>query len=960
MAKQLERKAPTVREYSVFCKWLLAGVVLSETFRLFLNAGKNITLVTSSISPLIVLLVVFGIATLTITYSLTNAWKSLRLFFQRPRLELILSLALGCVIDTRMLRWDALPSIATKFVDGVTGIAALLFLLVLLFYPAWTGLFKRKSIDLTQFAFVDDQEIDDKSMDVLGISSRAESFASTVMASSAHPGLVFGVDGPWGGGKSSFVNLACKYLEEKASDRIIVCKFEPLPYANDPDIAQKLLEQLSIAIRKQAFAPEITPIANRYMRMLRAKTDISFAGLKLTLDPSDESIEDMLNDLDSALERVDKRVVIVIDDLDRLEAVAINAILFAIRKTLRLQRAAYILCYDTDNIVGSADDKSKAREFLEKFVTVKQNVFMDLASLVAFLRSNWAMNTPEHSSVPSERLYKLGELLEEVATLLEGADGASYTALLGDMRKIKRFINSLLLVRFEEIDLGMTDFDKKDLINLMLIQLIYPKIFRRIYFEETGGRSGMFSVQRDVAEKAFVNSPEFSEFVDAQDDANSAFLLNSLFTLKSVGSYSVMNVADEEWRSKACFNSHPNWNLQKYLKQIVLLESPLPQETYALYINAIEEIRNGASVRSVLNGSHFSGETMGSSHLEFWGTLLARANRLTLSQGEDAINTLVDFLPRYSSLGEYDHATRTRAIYSLLLLLDTDRWADTRGRFNDLELRSRQARRILGSASGDCLIDQLVNGRGVIGWRDLLLFRVSCCANRGNLFNVRSSLVSDASSDADVHGASDQVTINEMRRFSQQVFARFKRDFITKKVNFYDEVNASSDKDFSGGEQAHRMPNDADRNSIKNFAMYQLANAILANGAGIGCGYYDESGADDRAQIAAQMNEYIFGFCFNPEEGHDNMFKFVDHCLAHFFSKFNFDLSLESEPRIASMFEGYSLERLKKYWVDHALKFHDWKYPEDRMLRTYDRQLAYKSHVPKLFSALDEFSKESV
>ena len=83
------------------------------------------------------------------------------------------------------------------------------------------------------------------------------------------------------------------------------------------------------------------------------------------------------------------------------------------------------------------------------------------------------------------------------------------------MRKLKRFVNAALMMQIEKTDFAKTDFNRRDLVNLILLHLNYPGLFRQIYAEETEGRSGLFSAKRsfDAGEVKFSNVPEFESVV---------------------------------------------------------------------------------------------------------------------------------------------------------------------------------------------------------------------------------------------------------------------------------------------------------------------------------------------------------------------------------------------------------------------------------------------------------------
>lgn len=67
-----------------------------------------------------------------------------------------------------------------------------------------------------------------------------------------------------------------------------------------------------------------------------------------------------------------------------------------------------------------------------------------------------------------------------------------YIPFIGDARKLKRLINTMLLLEVEQLDFSNSDFDKHDLIHLLIIYINYPNIFRKIYNTEAQGKRGFF------------------------------------------------------------------------------------------------------------------------------------------------------------------------------------------------------------------------------------------------------------------------------------------------------------------------------------------------------------------------------------------------------------------------------------------------------------------------------------
>lgn len=733
-------------ELLVFAKMVVVGILGAETFRAAYYLGTNFAKDLIEV-PLGVKVagIMAGLA-LCLTYLVKrDAHVAAARMGRSFRIDLLAAAAIGVWSNELVLPWLSKFHAAVRAADPNWTAAIFSFLCVVLLSPLMHQRWPSPRRQRSQLYFIADEEVGDGKDDLLASETQAKSFAETVLASGAHPGLVFGVDGPWGVGKTSFINLAERYWKGFA-DKVIVCRFEPLRYAAEPDLADRLIRDLSAAIQSKVFAPEFRPAASRYSRLIKGKADVSFLGFKLSLEPSQETVDELLDDIDEVLRRIGRRVIIVVDDLDRLDAKTTNNVLFATRRTFKLSQATYVLCYDTEVLAGSKEEGSRAREFLEKFVTIKLSLFVDSSSLRDFLRRDWERAESQLGSVPSDTMVKLGAVLNELAEILDGDLAAKYLPLVGDLRKVKRFINAMLLIQIERTDLGRTDFNKRDLINLMLLHLNYPGLFRRIYAEETEGRNGTFSVRREYGEREFKNTETFPTLVTEHQGA-AGFLLTQLFDVGTLALGDRADVEEAVLRSRACFNSEELRNLESYLKLIVRFATPEPQETFVLYQDAVDRVRKGAAIASVLTSPDFALDRNENAHDQFWRVLVNQSHDFTSTLAQDAIETLVEYLPRYSAFENDDRGLRQRSIYSLVRLLDRAGWGRTSGRRlqNSAENVVEIAWRIFGEHTyqGQGLLERLASpDRGVLGWNDLMLFRLQCSADRlGQLYNLHTALI---------------------------------------------------------------------------------------------------------------------------------------------------------------------------------------------------------------------------
>ena len=391
-------------ELLVYARALLLGLALAEVFRLSFYLGERFAPSLAGADGRVVGFAGAACLAILATYILKRGGFAASIQLARSlRVDLLLTAALGAWANN--IAAPLVGSIHAAFKSASPHWAPMVLAALLIILAATLARATRRAKGGAdaQPHFMSDVEITEAGEDTLAVEAQAEAFAETVIACAAQPGMVFGVDGPWGAGKTSFVNLAHRHWSAKAAESLIVVRFEPLRYATDPDLTDRLISELTSAIQREAFAPELKPAASRYSRMLKGKAEFTFLGFKLSLEPSSETLDELLATIDELLERIGRRVIIVVDDLDRLEPSAVNGVLFTVRRALRLSRVIYVLCYDTEVLAGGKAEPDLARQFLEKFVTAKLNLLVDASALSAFLRKDWKRDEGNLNRSPQAR-----------------------------------------------------------------------------------------------------------------------------------------------------------------------------------------------------------------------------------------------------------------------------------------------------------------------------------------------------------------------------------------------------------------------------------------------------------------------------------------------------------------------------------------------------------------------------
>lgn len=960
-----------IPELMVYFKILLIGFVLNEVFIVAFYLGKNISTQLVNINLCVLLTATLVMLFICIKYAYLRGviFKIIHIF-KSYRIDLMVIFIGGVVISNLLA--PQLTDLHSNIINASPfwGVIPLIFLWIFLsaIIREYLTRFMAKKVGSE---LISDNEIKDSSNDLLDINSEAESFAKNVLNNNTTSSLVYGIDAPWGSGKTSFINLAEKYWQS-SSDKVIVCRFEPLRYASEPNLANRLINELTISIQHKVFAPEFKPAASRYSRLVKGKANFSFLGFKISLTPSSETMDELLEDIDEVLRNIDYRVIIVIDDLDRLDTKAVNNILFATKQTFKLTRANYVFCYDTEVLTNNKEDNQVAREFLEKFVTVQKSLFINSKQLIQFLKQDKPTLANQFESIPADTMLKLSTIKNEMAEILNSELAPKYLPIVGNIRKIKRFMNATLFMKIQDSKLSNTDFNNRDLINLILLHLHYPGLFRRIYIEETEGLQGTFSLRRDKSGNEFINVDGFQTLL-AEQDKNAQFLLKQLFEASTLDHKDISYIDQQIQRTRACFNSSKSRNLENYLNLIVLFTKPEIQKTFSFYSTAIKKVLNGTDISEILASSNF--DTI-DTHEEFWSMLVSEVSQLSENTAREAINFIIKELPNYPSLSDRGQGLRHRSIHSIILILAKANWAklSDRHRQNTKACNQKIAQLIFGEKKTNHLsiIRSLITQeRGAIGWKDLMLFRLLCSIARGGQsYNLYSALILDQDPNAETTGPVDKLELLEMRKISQIIFALFKSEYINKEINFLCILDETPKEMFLGDRRFKELNlenetiKDRDiseaKTSIKSFVIYQLSNKATSSRAGIGCGYYDEYGEDDNHNISVLMNNYLFDICFNPEVNEKNPIYFIDYCLSNFSdSYFTEHKDIGYVPTLDGLTSVLDKNMLAKYWGKYGSTVKETAQAYlDREVVSVNYIAFYKDDLDSTFEVLDKLIKE--
>lgn len=245
------------------------------------------------------------------------------------------------------------------------------------------------------FQFHTDQPItgSNGSPDKLGRTKFTELVGASLLLKSESPGIVVSLEGPWGYGKTSTINLIQRYFESLPQDgQPIVMGFNPWIVSGTDNLTQQFLVQLALQIEEPDHPEETKNVARQllsYSKIFTAMKYIPGAEPWATIvedvikgvgEAADSigklkefSIEDKRRNVVNAIKKLDRPIVVFIDDIDRLPPEEVFQMIRMVKAVADFPRVAYVLAFDPDYVNKALESgkMANAAQYLDKIIQVR-------------------------------------------------------------------------------------------------------------------------------------------------------------------------------------------------------------------------------------------------------------------------------------------------------------------------------------------------------------------------------------------------------------------------------------------------------------------------------------------------------------------------------------------------------------------------------------------------------------
>lgn len=326
----------------------------------------------------------------------------------------------------------------------------------------------------------------------------------------AQSSFSIGINARWGDGKSSFINLLVEKFR-KDEERFIIIQFNPRHAKND-SIQSSFFELLFSELSK--YDSRFNHSFNDYLRVIDVMADNKYlsAIFKTTrlLNRTSE-----MNKINEAIKRLKKRIIVIIEDLDRLMADEIIEVLKLIDGNASFNNFVFISAYDKIRIQSLINQGDAYGAYSDKFFTYERILpLRSHESLLGYLSNNL-----------TKGIRLKNEDKEEIKRIITN-DNSFFKTYLHNLRDVKRYINivkpSLPRV-FDELKI-------RDYLLIGLVRYRYPQEYR-LLFEQNEHKVDEFNLKEvitiDDIEKSY-ESKDILKVLFPDGDSTSFRSINSV------------------------------------------------------------------------------------------------------------------------------------------------------------------------------------------------------------------------------------------------------------------------------------------------------------------------------------------------------------------------------------------------------------------------------------------------
>ncbi|EAC9043646.1 hypothetical protein KV61_10300, partial [Listeria monocytogenes] len=271
--------------------------------------------------------------------------------------------------------------------------------------------------------------------------------------------FVISLEGAWGSGKTTILNILSKKLEGR-KDLIILDEFEPWLFTNQEMLLKNMLEELlknsGLGYSSMKIDKFIQQVSNATLNSPR------YEFLNVLFSTNDSTgIKNVKNDIEELLSSTGKKVIYIIDNLDRIESENVLLILNLIMNVLDIKNIIFILSFDRNQMTSIMNENGITNEYLKKIIQMNVVVPMIDKEIMEDILQVSTKNIIEKFEDDNLLLNNWEDGLLAIANDVK------------DLRDLKIFLNSVFMPSLKKSD----SLSFKDMLILEYIRITNTALY---------------------------------------------------------------------------------------------------------------------------------------------------------------------------------------------------------------------------------------------------------------------------------------------------------------------------------------------------------------------------------------------------------------------------------------------------------------------------------------------------
>ena len=281
-------------------------------------------------------------------------------------------LLFSCVLFGLIFRWrlwsDILLSSACLCILRISGVFGIVWVFCTckgLFIPEEKEDEKGKLKTEESTVIFSDEAITHENEDILGRAPFVDDLYRQIVNLPFSDSFVIGLYGGWGEGKTSVLNLLSNKLLK--DEGVVLVRFDPWYFRDEEALLKNFYQSIENAINKVYFFPDFNKVLRKYQSILTI--GLKRFGLDLHGFMDDEELEGIKKRIDSYIQRIERKLIIFIDDIDRLSPKETLSVFKLVKLSANFKNTIFVLSFDHLVIMQNCKDSLAGDiSFLEKVV----------------------------------------------------------------------------------------------------------------------------------------------------------------------------------------------------------------------------------------------------------------------------------------------------------------------------------------------------------------------------------------------------------------------------------------------------------------------------------------------------------------------------------------------------------------------------------------------------------------